>query len=365
VAVADNLLKHNVGSHHPSIAKRFLFFKKPNMKRLFYLTTFLLLTVSSLHAQKDTSYWKRGAGLGADFAQLLQLNPRAGAGQNRLGLGGAINFFGNYKKDRVAWDNLGVWQFGVQRFGSGILQGGGNIPFQKAIDELRASSKLGFQTAPNSKFFYAADLNFLSQLTPTYQGPTSFPGLFLSNVTNSRLLSNLFAPAIINLSLGIDYKANDKFSLFYSPLGAKWVIVGDDAIAALGVHGNPVTKNAAGTVTSFNNVDAQLGSLLRAKYATKFLDGKLAYTSNLLLFSNYLRNPQNIDVDWNNNLDMTIFKNIKLGVTINAFYDDDMRMQITDYDFPGGVRLNNAGVPITGKRVSLTQQLLLKYAVTF
>jgi Protein of unknown function (DUF3078) len=335
------------------------------MKQLFYLTTFLLLTVSSVFAQTDTSYWKRGAGLGADFAQLLQLNPRAGAGQNRLGLGGAINFFGNYKKDRIAWDNLGVWQFGVQRFGSGILQGGGNIPFQKAIDELRASSKLGFQTTTNSKFFYAVDFNFLTQLTPTYQGPSSYPGLFLSNIRNSSLLSNLFSPAVINLSLGIDYKPNDKFSFFYSPLGAKWVIVGDDDIAELGVHGNPVTKNAAGTVTSFNNVDAQLGSLLRAKYANKFLEGKLAYTSNLLLFSNYLRNPQNIDVDWNNNFDMTIFKNIKLGFTVNVFYDDDMRVQITDNGFPGGIRLDRNQNPVTGKRVSLTQQLLLKYAVTF
>jgi Protein of unknown function (DUF3078) len=338
--------------------------KNQMMKRLFTLAG-LLLCSSLLFSQKDTSYWTRGAGLGADFAQLLQINPRAGAGQNRLGLGGAINFFAKHKKDRVAWDNVGLWQFGVQRFGSGPLPGGGNIPFQKAIDDLRFSSKLGFQTSASSKFFYAADLNFISQITPTFQGPSTFPGQFLSNVRNGTLLSQLFAPATINLSLGIDYKPNDKFSFFYSPLGAKWVIVGTDGIARLGVHGNPVTKNAAGTVTAFENVDAQLGSLLRANYANKFMGGKLAYTSSVLLFSNYLREPQNIDLDWNNSLAMTIFKNIQLGFLLNAFYDHDMRMQITDFNSPNGVRTNAQGVPITGRRLSLTQQLLLKYAVTF
>jgi hypothetical protein len=340
-------------------------------KQLLYTALFVWSTAvlwgQESAASKDTSYWKRGAGFALAFDQLLNINPRQGAAQDRLGFGGGINVFGNYQKGRVAWSNLGQWNFGVQRLGIGVVRIGNtaaNVPFQKSLDELVVTSKLGYKTNTNSKLFYAADFNFLSQLTPTFQGGSSFPGLFLSNVEGSSRLSQLFAPAIINLALGVDYKPNDKFSLFYSPLGAKWVIVSDDAIALRGVHGNPVTKSATGVILSAENVDAQLGSQLRMVYTNKFLDDKLAYTSNMLLFSNYLSNPQNIDLDWRNSLSWTLFKNFQLGLLVNFFYDDDMNMFTSDFNAINGIEARN-GQPVTGPRLSVTQQLLLKYAVTF
>lgn len=336
---------------------------------------FLLLALfaSNLRAQeatagKDTSYWKRGAGFALAFDQLLNINPRQGAAQDRLGFGGGINVFGNYQKDRVAWSNLGQWNFGVQRLGTGVVRIGNanaNVPFQKSLDELVINSKLGFKTSQNSKLFYAADFNFLSQLTPTYQGGSSFPGLFLTNVQGSSLLSKLFAPAIVNLALGVDYKPSNKFSLFYSPLGAKWIFVRNDEIAILGVHGNPVEKNAEGQIISAQKTSAQLGSQLRAVYTNKFVGDKLALTSNLLLFSNYLANPQNVDVDWRNSLSWTLFKNFQLGLLVNFFYDDDMNMFTSDFNAINGIEVGANGQPVTGPRLSVTQQLLLKYAVTF
>lgn len=304
--------------------------------------------------------WKVGASLGSDFAQLLQINPRPGSGQNRLGFGGAINIFATYKNNRLAWDNKGSWQIGLQRFGSGPIAGGKKIPFQKSNDVVMFASAIGYKIKETSKFSYAVDFNFISQVTPTFQGPNDYPGLFLTRVQNASLLSQFFSPAIINLSLGIGYKPNDKFSFFYSPLGAKWVVVNDNAIAALGVHGNPVTKNTAGVITSFQNVDAQLGSVIRATYANKFLKDRMTLTSNLLLYSNYLKNPQNVDVNFNNELGFAIFKGLQLSLLTNFFYDDDMRMQVTDYSFPNGIKPGDGG-----PRLSITEQLLLKYAVTF
>ncbi len=306
--------------------------------------------------------WERGAGIGLDFAQLLQINPKQGAGQNRMGFGSATTYFANYKGKRNSWDNQAAWQFGMQRLGSGIIaQGTGDakIPFQKSLDELRLNSKYGQSIKEGGKLYYASLFNFLSQVTPTYQGNDAFPGNFVSDVFNEgRLLSKLFAPATLQFSIGLDYKPNDKFSIYYSPIGAKFIIVGDDRVAALGVHGNPVVRDANGVVTSFDKVDSQLGSTLKAGYANSFNDGKVSFTSNLLLFSNYLNNPENIDVDWNNALGYELFKNFQVQLLLNVFYDDDMLMQITDYNAPGGV----SGL---GKRVSLTQQILLTYAKTF
>ncbi|MEL6669490.1 MAG: hypothetical protein AAFP08_11015, partial [Bacteroidota bacterium] len=89
-----------------------------------------------------------------------------------------------------------------------------------------------------------------------------------------------------------------------------------------------------------------------------FAGEKGSFTSNLQLYSNYLRNPQNIDVDWNSSLNYELLKNLNLTLLLNVFYDDDVLVQITDYDFPNGVN----GL---GNRVNVAQQLLLTYAVTF
>ncbi len=330
------------------------------------LLSFLLLISASLCAQEEAAAeeeekgWDTGAGMGLDFAQLFQLNPRQGAGQNRLGFGGAVNFFANYKKDRLAWDNLTSWQFGLQRLGAGVVMQGAvkKIPFQKSIDELRLNSKFGYKTSEDSRFFYAANFSYLSQVVPTYTDP-GFAGNFPNELSDtSSLLSKFFSPATMTISAGMDYKPTDKISIYYSPLAGKFIIVSDDAIAATGVHGNPVDRDAQGNIIAFDNTFAQMGSLLRLNYADNFMDEKLTFSSALLLYSNYLQNPQNIDVDWTNELAVTIIKNLQLSATLNIFYDDDVRVQITDYNAPNGV----SGL---GKRVSLTQQLLLKYNVVF
>ncbi len=335
------------------------------MKKVNFLLVLLICTPLFLVAQekKDSvppSPWKTGASLGLDFSQLLQINPRQGAGQNRVGAGTAVAIFAKLKKKkRLSWDNRASWQFGVQRLGSGPLASGENLPFQKAIDELRLGSKLGLRTADSSKFFYAADVSFLSQLAPAYKGTKEYPGNFLSDISGQTTpLARFFSPATITTSLGIDYNPVDELSVYYSPIGGKFIVVANDSIAALGVHGNPVTKDADGKITEFENVFAQLGSLLKFNYTDKYAKEKITFVSNLALYSNYLKNPQNLDLDWTNELGYTIFKGLQLAMTLNVFYDDDVMVQITDWDAVGGV----SGL---GKRVSLTQQLLIKYNLTF
>ena len=258
--------------------------------------------------------WKTGAGIGLDVAQLLQINPRQGAGQNRIGFGSGTNIYAKYKKDRVAWDNTTSWKFGIQRLGSGVIaQGTGekNIPFQKAIDEYRFNSKFGYKTSKGSKLFYAANVSLLTQLTNTYLGNKTFPGNFLTDVTGeNNFLSKFFSPATVTLSLGMDLKPSSQLSLYYSPVGGKFIIVRDDDIASRGVHGNPVEgqKNEQGVYPEFKNNFTALGSLVRMNYDSTFFNKKLNLSSTLTLFSNYIENPQNIDVDWTNEFALKISK---------------------------------------------------------
>ncbi|OAV42653.1 DUF3078 domain-containing protein [Lewinella sp. 4G2] len=308
--------------------------------------------------------WEKGAGLGLDLSQLLQINPKQGAGQNRLGFGGAFNGFANHRTETAAWETTLLWQFGLQRLGSGVIAQGSEskIPFQKAIDELRINSKYGFQVKPGSKLFWTVNSSFLSQVTPTYQFPDTYAGNFITDFIDSGVtpLSKFLAPATFQLSVGIDYKPNDNLSVFFSPLASKFIIVANDSIAARGVHGNQVegVANEFGFFPEYEKVDAQLGALAQVQYKYSFAGDKGSYISNLKLYTNYLRNPQNVDVDWANAIGYEIFKNFQVQLLLNVFYDDDVFVQVTDYDFPNGVN----GL---GKRVSITQQLLFTYSRTF
>ena len=309
--------------------------------------------------------WNTSLSFGADLSQLFQLNPKQGAGQNRFGFGGAIFLDAIYKHNRILWENGASWQFGVQKLGAGIIVVPGlddvKVPYQKTIDDLRLGSKLGYQLGSESPWYLAGAFTFQSLAAPSYPGPATYPGNFLKNIADTTLNAKFMSPGTITLSAGIEYAPNDHFSLFYSPIGAKWIIVADDLVASQGIHGNPVRgeKNEDGFYDDFDNTDAQLGSLLRARYSNKWADDRLSFRSNLTLYSNYLNNPQNIDVDWLNELAFELFAGFKINLLLTLFYDDDVRVQITDLNAPNGVK---AG---TGKRVSLTEQLLISYSIDF
>ena len=59
--------------------------------------------------------------------------------------------------------------------------------------------------------------------------------------------------------------------------------------------------------------------------------------SRVDLFSNYLENPQHIDVKWDMQLNMTVNKWFSANITTNLIYDNDTK--ITQEDGLKGARL--------------------------
>ena len=49
--------------------------------------------------------WTKVGGIGLDFSLLNLINPRVGAGDNRVGFGGLLNYTANLKQGKVLWDN--------------------------------------------------------------------------------------------------------------------------------------------------------------------------------------------------------------------------------------------------------------------
>ena len=325
--------------------------------------------------------WQIGAGLGLDFSQLLLINPRIGAGENRLGIGGNSSAYARYRKQRWAWNNEARLQFGIQRLGRG------NQPFQKNLDEFRVNSAIFYAINRNKPIAYALDALFITQITPTYQGNLLSPPAGMP----SQAIARWLAPASFNLSPGLAYKPRKNLSVLLAPASLKIVLVADDAIARqasangnASLHGNPLGRfpNAEafrrvwrrqpqgqiGDSIYYARSDVQFGATLRLNYSNKFfpnLDKKnhrLAFTTALTLYSNYLRDPQNIDVDWTTTTDFHLVKGLAISLNTNLFYDHDVLVQLDrDRDLSTGVN----GYESTGRRVSLTQTLLIKYNLLF
>ena len=100
---------------------------------------------------QEESAWKMGGGLGFDFAQLLQINPKPGAGNNRLGLGGLSNWFVNYNENNISWENNISLQLSAQSLGMA------DSLFLKNLDVFRFNSKFGFK-GKREKLYIAAEL---------------------------------------------------------------------------------------------------------------------------------------------------------------------------------------------------------------
>ena len=357
--------------------------------KFLYLSPFLLAFAFTLgfssktYAQTTTTQdtiWRFGGGLGLDFANLILINPKIGAGENKIGLGGNTSFYAKYKKGRMRWNNAAALNFGVQKLGRG-----GKKPFQKSQDEIRISSLFSYDLTDDNPLAYAFDVLLLSQLTPTYEG--NFLSYQNSPIVNP--ISRFFSPATITVSPGMTYKPDNHFTLLVSPASLKLTVVADDIIAQMAnagqtnsLHGNPygrfdseqdfrqmyrVSPKMIGDSLYYANTYFQLGATVKATYQNKFWknsEGKerLSFVSSLNLFTNYLREPSHIDVEWITQTDLIIFKGLSLTLITNLFYDHDVLVQL---DRDGDINTGVNGYESTGRRASYTQTILLKYNFIF
>lgn len=312
---------------------------------------------------KDSS-WQLEFSFGFDFSQLLHINPQQGAGQNKLSFNSAVGFSGKYNKEHINWENELIWQFGAQRVGRGSITPNLNIPvpFQKSMDDFRVNSKLGYRFREDSNWLTSINFGFRTLLVPTFNGDERLAGNFFKDIFTEGIApsSKFFSPGIFTLAIGGEYQKKEGVSIFYSPGSIKCIVVANDLIAATGIHGNNTEglPDSLGFYEYFENFNFQFGSLIRGSIEREIFRNWLKYQGSLILFSNYLNNPQNIDIDMVNTFNWNFYKNLNFTLMVNLFYDDDVLVQISDRNAYGGTNK-------LGRRISITQQFLVTYQVKF
>lgn len=281
-----------------------------NFKKFLAVGLLSFLLVPTLNAQeetveevKDPSNWKLESIFSLNITQSSFTNWSAGGRNNVAGLG-FINGFAEYNKDRWKWSNyLTAGLGGVQYFDS---------PLEKTDDVLDIQSTLAYGL--KDPWFISLLGGFRTQFLDGFADPA-----------DSLRASTFMAPGYVNLSLGIEYIPNDNFKALLSPISGKFTFVNDQRLADLGAFGvDPAEYNSLGELLNpGKNHRAELGAYLRLIYKKELMKN-INLKSRLELFSNYMHNPQNIDVNAEVILDFKINKWFSASLQLNLIYDDDI-----------------------------------------
>jgi hypothetical protein len=242
-------------------------------------------------------FWRKGGAYNMNLSQASLNNWAAGGDEFSLAINSLLNLFAFYKKDKYSWDNTFDFNFGYVKTTS--------LGSRKNDDRIDLLSKYGYALTRHHHLNLAGLFNFRTQLLKGYT--------YADNIKT--LSSNFLSPAYILLGIGLDYKPTRDFSLFFSPLTARWIIVKDDTLSAKGLYGVVPGKKSV----------SEFGAFLTANYL-KDVTKSLLYKGRLDLFSNYRRNPEKIDLFMTNAFLLKISKILSASWNLDFIYDDDVRL---------------------------------------
>jgi hypothetical protein len=262
-------------------------------------------TVNDLKAESDKkiaknpadtipSIWKTGGVISLNLSQTSLSNWAAGGDQFSLSLNAMTNLYAFYKKNKSSWDNTFDFEAGYLRTTS--------LGSRKNDDKIDLLSKYDY--ALSTKWNLSGLFDFRSQM---------FKG-YTYNDNTKQFVSDFLSPAYFTLGVGFDYKPNDHFSVFISPATARLTVIKNDSIALKGLYGD-----------SSQHHKFEFGAFLTAIYI-KDLNKIISYNGRLDLFSNYLHNPQNVDVLMSNLFAAKLSKWLTATWNLDLVYDDDVKL---------------------------------------
>ena len=265
-------------------------------------------TTRNIKKDTDTSNWnwKQGGLYNLNVSQSSLSNWAAGGDNFNMSINSYFNYFAFYKKERQSWDNNIDVNLG---FVQSTSQGG-----RKNDDRLDLLSKYGYKMDTTGKWYVSGLFNFRSQLFDGY----SFSG------SKSTFISSFFAPAYMIISAGLDYKPDNNFSIFFSPLTSRTTLVLNKTLSNMGKYG----------VDTGRMMKRETGLFVTVNY-TKVIASNINYRGRADFFSNYYDKPENINFYMTNLFTFKINKNFSATYSLDLIYDDKIRIFGPNKKSPG------------------------------
>ncbi|HMO63061.1 MAG TPA: DUF3078 domain-containing protein [Ferruginibacter sp.] len=305
------------------------------MKKVVFCTTVCTVLLISIQAQDtaankslaDTSAtttkikeWTKSISLNAALSQIGNSNWMS-TGGDEFTLSGifSIHAFANRQWGRRSWHNTLDVNYGLVNTST--------LGLRKINDRLDIISKYTWRPKKWNKAWVGMLGQLRSQLASGYQ--YNYFG-----TTEKRRNSGFFAPAYIVVTPGIDWRPNNWFSMFSSPLAVRWTVVSNGPYSYLAQGGifndkietplakfygiNPASPNR-GEVGTFVTLTAKKEVLKNVDYYGKFD-----------FYFSYIRNNNNVsgrnrpDIFWTNQFRFKINKFLNVSYALDMLYDDDI-----------------------------------------
>lgn len=220
------------------------------------------------------------------------------------------------------------------RYGS--ISSDGYKSFRTNTDILEFNSQ--YNSELREKLDFSSTAYFKTQVAKGYK-----------SATDDQVISRFMNPGSFTIGVGIEYEPVKDTRLNFSPLSYRNTFVLDTAGIDQTLHGIEAGRRAR----------QEMGGQLVVRNRFKVMEG-LNVANNIRLFSGYLDKPQNVDVDWEINIEKQFNWYFMVRLNLHMIYDDDIRFPVLDDG--GNPVLLPDGTPKRAPRTQLKQLLGLTMA---
>lgn len=239
--------------------------------------------------------WTRGGVITGLASQSAFSNWTAG-GDNNFAGNFSVNYDFNYKKGPWNWDNKFIAAYGVTK-----IKGEES---KKTDDRLEFNSLLGRKANFGENWYYSGFFNFKTQMDTG-----------LDPDTQTYKISHFFSPAYFQAGPGLLWKKSDNLKVNIAPATSKLIVVHKEFTD--GTVGTESFGVEEGKTTRY-----ELGAAIQGYYKFNLMEN-VSVENILNLYSNYLEDPQNVDIDYQLNIAMKINKYLTTNFAFQTIYDDN------------------------------------------
>lgn len=287
------------------------------MRYLIIILIFSVNIYSQEIVEKDSLWTKRG-----NVTVLLNqtgFSDWVGGGTNNFSATIKFDYEWEYKDKGWDWLSNVESAFGIAKYK--------NAPFARKIDDrILIQSIVGKEFTRNLSF--SAFFNFTSQIGNGYKYKKDS-----ENNEIRELTTRIFSPAYFQIGSGFLWKKDEKIWVNYSPIASRLILVSkkftDDLLeneTYFGVSQNKSSRYELGANLTFHSE----GKLLE----------NVNYKQDLKLFSNYIEEAANIDLDYLAQIEINVNPLLTTQLIFQLIYDDNAvsRLQVREV-FGVGVQL--------------------------
>jgi hypothetical protein len=246
-------------------------------------------TVAKIMEEKPNGWNKKG--IATVLLNQASFNNWLAGGQSSISGNAGFKYDFNYKSDTWTWDNKLSANYGLTKINKQALQ--------KTDDRFEFNSLLGKKAS--GEWYYSGFFNFKTQFDSGFDQANS-----------SARISHFFSPAYIQFGPGMLWKRDDNLKINIAPATSKVIIV----------HKHFTDAGPSFGVLQGQSSRYEFGAAVNGYYKFKLMENVTA-EHILNLYTNYLEDAQNVDLDYTVNIVMKVNKYLSTNFAFQTIYDDN------------------------------------------